>query len=146
MFLFLFTCSIDHPTVCREAHVVFKPGKNRDGYFDSEVLIAQVNCAIDIFECKTNSLAQGLFLFNNAPSHMKRASDAISATKMVKSASHCFFLYLLLSNCLIGVPQDPKHSWTHHPKGPCMHNGINPLTISRMTTPIFRGGSRVWNA
>jgi hypothetical protein len=69
---------------------VFKPGKNCDGYFDLTELIKQVDCAIDIFEGKANGLAQGLFLFDNAPSHLKRAADAISATKMVKSAS-CFF-------------------------------------------------------
>jgi hypothetical protein len=70
---------------------MFKPGKNRDGYFDAEQLIAQVDRAIDIFEGKTNGLAQGLFVFDNAPSHLKRAGDAISAKKMVKSASFFFF-------------------------------------------------------
>lgn len=65
---------------------MFKPGKNRDGYFDAEDLIAQVNRTIDIFEAKTNGLVQGLFMFDNAPSHQKRADDAISARKMVKSA------------------------------------------------------------
>jgi hypothetical protein len=64
---------------------VFKPGKNRDGYFDSSELIVQVDRAIDIFEGKANGRAIGLFLFDNAPSHLKRAADAISATKMVKS-------------------------------------------------------------
>ena len=100
---FFFACSINHPTVCRGAHVMFKPGKNHDGYFDLEVLVTQIDYVINIFERKTNSLAQGLFLFDNAHSHMKHASNAISATKMVKSAS-LFFLYLLLSNCLISVP------------------------------------------
>lgn len=70
---------------------MFKPGKNRDGYFDAEELIAQVDCAIDIFEGKANGLALGLFLFDNAPSHQKRAADAISARKMVKSAFFLFF-------------------------------------------------------
>ena len=64
---------------------MFKPGKNCDGYFGTVQLLAQVDRAIDIFERKTNGLAQGLFLFNNAPSHQKHADDAISATKMVKS-------------------------------------------------------------
>jgi hypothetical protein len=74
----------------REARIVFKPGKNRDGYFDSKELIAQVDRAIEIFEAK-DGLAQGLFMFDNAPSHLKRAEDAISATKMVKSAYFFFF-------------------------------------------------------
>lgn len=26
------------------------------------------------------------------------------------------------------VPRDPKHLWTHHPNGPRMRDGINPLT------------------
>ena len=81
---------------------MFKPGKNRDGYFGAVQLLAQVDRAIDIFESKTNGLAQGLFLFDNAPSHQKRADDAISATKMVKSMSH-FFLSISLFY-LIDVP------------------------------------------
>jgi hypothetical protein len=75
---------------------VFKPGKNHDGYFDSKMLIAQVNRTIDIFEDKTNDHSQGLFMFDNAPSHLKRASDAISATKMVKSMYDRFlFIYFI---------------------------------------------------
>jgi hypothetical protein len=80
---------------------VFKPGKNRDGYFNSTELITQVDRAIDIFEGKANGLTQGLFLFDNAPSHLKRAADAISATKMVKSVSFIFYLGVILSyQCL----------------------------------------------
>src|SRR6266852_1849033 len=37
-------------------------------------LIAQVNRTIEIFEAK-DGLAQGLFMFNNAPSHLKHAED-----------------------------------------------------------------------
>jgi hypothetical protein len=70
---------------CREARILFRAGKNRDGYFSSEDLLAQVDRAIDIFEAKTKGFAVGLFLFDNAPSHRKRAADALSARKMVKS-------------------------------------------------------------
>ncbi len=79
---------------------MFKPGKNCDGFFDVTELIAQVDCVINIFKGKTNGLAQGLFMFNNAPSHLKHADDAISATKMVKSALFILFLNLF---CLINV-------------------------------------------
>jgi hypothetical protein len=58
--------------------------------------MAQVDRAINIFEGKANN-AQGLFMFDNAPSHLKRAADAISATKMVKSASCHFYCYFVLS-------------------------------------------------
>jgi hypothetical protein len=69
-----------------EAHIFFKPGKNRDGYFTALEFLAQVNHAIDIFKEKTKGNAQGLFLFDNAPSHQKRAPNAVSACKMGKCA------------------------------------------------------------
>jgi hypothetical protein len=70
-----------------EARIFFKPGKSRDGWFSASDLLAQVDNVIDIFEGVTKGMAQGLFLFNNAPGHQKRADDAISARKMVKGAS-----------------------------------------------------------
>lgn len=54
-----------------EAHILFKAGKNCDGYFTGEDLIHQVDHAIDILEGKTYGFAQELFLFENAPSHQK---------------------------------------------------------------------------
>jgi hypothetical protein len=103
---------------------MFKPGKNRDRFFDAKELITRVDHAIDIFVCKTNSLAQALFMFDNVPSHQKHATDAISATKIVKSVSYFIFLNLLV----LSISQDLKHHWVHHPGGPHMCNGINPLT------------------
>jgi hypothetical protein len=43
-----------------------------------------VDNSIDIFKGLTKGMAQGLFLFNNAPGHQKRADDALSAQRMVK--------------------------------------------------------------
>ena len=74
-----------------EARIVFKPGKLRDGWFSASDLLDQVDNAIDIFEGITKGWAQGLFLFDNAPSHQKRADDAISARRMPK----CSFFFLL---------------------------------------------------
>ena len=59
-------------------HLFFKAGKAQDGYFDNDDLVLEVDKAIDIFEGKTNGFATGLFLFDNAPSHQKRAQDALS--------------------------------------------------------------------
>ena len=73
---------------------MFKPGKNWDSYFDAKELISQVNHMINIFESNTNGLTQGLFLFDNAPSHLKCASDAISARKMVNVRSSILFSIL----------------------------------------------------
>ena len=82
-----------------EARVIFKAGKNRDGWFAAEDLLKQVDHAINIFEGKTDGRATGLFLFDNAPSHQKRAPDALSAQKMIKG---------------------PKAGWMHHKDGPKM--------------------------
>lgn len=45
------------------------------------MLISQVQKTITIFE-KKYPLAQGLFIFDNAPSHMKRPDDALNADRM----------------------------------------------------------------
>ncbi|KAJ3521969.1 hypothetical protein NMY22_g12088 [Coprinellus aureogranulatus] len=70
-----------------DPRVIFRAGKNRDGWFSSEDLLEQVDRAIDAFEGKTNGRAQALFMFDNAPSHQKRAADALSARYMPKGPS-----------------------------------------------------------
>ena len=73
-----------------EAWILFQAGKNRDGWFSADDLLAQVDHAMDIFGGLTGGYAQGLFLFDNTPSHQKCAENALSAQKMVKGA--CFFI------------------------------------------------------
>jgi len=60
----------------------------------------QVTHAIDIFKAKTNGLAQGLFVFNNAPGHMKCALDGVTAKGMVKGVSQSFCFFVCLNVCL----------------------------------------------
>jgi hypothetical protein len=60
-------------------------------------MLVEVERAIDIFEWKTHKWATGLFLFDSAPSHQKRAADALSARKM---------------------PKQPSPGWTYHKDGP----------------------------
>ncbi|KAG8915216.1 hypothetical protein FRC01_003742 [Tulasnella sp. 417] len=71
----------------REARVIFKAGKNRDGYFDNDNVLESTRNAIDIFETHhpPESGVKALFLFDNAKTHSKRADDALSARKMPKS-------------------------------------------------------------
>jgi hypothetical protein len=57
---------------------------------------------IDIFEVKTNHTMTALFLYDNAPGHLKRAPDGLSARKIVKN---------------------PHPTWTPYPNGPKMQNG-----------------------
>ena len=51
------------------------------GYFTNDMLIVQVHKAIDIFESKYPE-AQGIFIFDNAPSNMKKPEDALNAERM----------------------------------------------------------------
>jgi len=68
----------------QEAWVVFKAGKNRDGYFDCADLCAQTEKAIELFEDNFPGTAMAAFGFDNAPGHQKQADDALSACHMPK--------------------------------------------------------------
>lgn len=52
-----------------------------EGYFTNDMLLVQVNDTIDIFEMKYPE-TQGMFIFDNAPSHMKKPEDALNPEKM----------------------------------------------------------------
>lgn len=71
------------PDGTERARVLFKPGKNRDGYFDCEDIIDQVGTAMDIIQ-KHFPHEDHIFIFDNATTHTKRADDALSARKMPK--------------------------------------------------------------
>jgi hypothetical protein len=86
-------------------------------------LLKQVDQVVDIFEGWTNGNAQGLFLFNNVPSHQKWAADAISAHKMPKCVS---FLFPESTGGSDLQQTDPRKHWTHEPNGPCMHSSKLP--------------------
>ena len=52
-----------------------------EGYFNNDMLLEQVERALTIFEAKYPQ-AQGMFIFDNAPSHMKCSDDALNPEKM----------------------------------------------------------------
>ncbi|KIJ53233.1 hypothetical protein M422DRAFT_242361 [Sphaerobolus stellatus SS14] len=87
----------------KEARILFKAGKSRDGYFNCEDLCQQIEVAIELFEDNFPGTAIAAFGFDNAPGHQKRADDALSAHYM---------------------PKFPK-KWTGK-KGVKMRNGILP--------------------
>jgi hypothetical protein len=66
------------------ARVVFGPGKNRDGYFSNEEILAQLAKAMDILERDYRDEIH-VFVFDNTTMHLKRAKDAISARQMPKN-------------------------------------------------------------
>ena len=53
----------------------------KDGYFDNDEFVNQVFKAVDIFNAKYPN-AQGLFIFDNAPSHCNLPNDALNVSKM----------------------------------------------------------------
>jgi hypothetical protein len=73
----------DHgPGVERKtAAVVFKAGKNRDGYFQNSDIIKQATIAMDILD-EDYPNENHVFAYDNAKTHTARAPDALSAKKM----------------------------------------------------------------
>ncbi len=67
----------------RAARVIWKPGKNHDGYFTSDEFLAHVNASMDILESDYPNMIH-LLIFDNVPNHLKRPKDALSARKMPK--------------------------------------------------------------
>ena len=65
--------TVDHQFFYRtqEARIIFKAGKNRDGYFDCANLCKQTERAIELFEDNFPGTAVAAFGFNNAPGHQK---------------------------------------------------------------------------
>ncbi|KIJ52407.1 hypothetical protein M422DRAFT_156698 [Sphaerobolus stellatus SS14] len=71
-----------------EVRIIFKAGKNRDGYFGNEDLVKQTKHAIKLFKDNFGSTAIAAFAFDNATTHQKRADDALSARHMPKFPKH----------------------------------------------------------
>ncbi|KIM60193.1 hypothetical protein SCLCIDRAFT_16384 [Scleroderma citrinum Foug A] len=68
------------------AHVLFKAGKTRDGYFTNDDIVAQTGRAMDVLS-KHYTNEDHVFIFDNAKTHLKRANDALLACKMPKFPS-----------------------------------------------------------
>jgi hypothetical protein len=91
-----------------EARVLFKAGKGREGYFTNEDIMKQTERAMDIL---TNHYPNEdhILVFDNAPTHLKRADSALSARKMPKGISkpdHNFGVEV----AVVGVDGKPVHS------------------------------------
>ena len=74
------------PDGTESARVLLRPGAHRDGYFTHDDVIAQVTKAMDILT-KYYPHDNHIFVFDNAPTHVKRATDAISARNMPVNTS-----------------------------------------------------------
>jgi hypothetical protein len=74
------------PDGTQEARVLFKAGKNRERYFTSEDVLEQVEKAIGILK-KHYPGDDHVLIYDNATTHLKRASGALSACCMPKFTS-----------------------------------------------------------
>lgn len=72
-------------------HVLFKAGKERDGYFGNEDIRKQTAVTMEICK-KWYPNEDHIFIFDNAKTHTKRAEDAQSALHMPKGPSQVFGL------------------------------------------------------
>ncbi|KAG5219355.1 hypothetical protein IMY05_C4944000200 [Salix suchowensis] len=62
------------------------PGKNHDGYFDSDDILDQVREVMDILE-EFYPEYQHVLVYDNAMTHLKRPDGSLSALKMLKNPS-----------------------------------------------------------
>ena len=65
------------------ARKVLRAGKNRDGYFTNEGVVEQLRNAIELVHREYPDQTH-VFVYDNAPSHMKRPVGAVSAVAMTK--------------------------------------------------------------
>jgi hypothetical protein len=81
--------SADYGFLCscngkESAHMIFKPGKNCNGYFTKEEIIEQAEKAMEIL-ARDYPVEDHIFIYDNAMTHLKCADDALSAWKMPKN-------------------------------------------------------------
>jgi hypothetical protein len=63
--------------------ILFKAGKQREGYFTNSDILAHASAAMNILD-KDYANEEHVLVFDNATTHLKREEDALSATKMPK--------------------------------------------------------------
>ncbi|KIL54686.1 hypothetical protein M378DRAFT_1052139 [Amanita muscaria Koide BX008] len=66
------------------ARVIFRPGKNHEGYFTNEDILAQVEKAMAILT-KFYPDEDHYFIYDNASTHLSRAGNALSSIRMPKN-------------------------------------------------------------
>ncbi|KAJ3553043.1 hypothetical protein NP233_g12736 [Leucocoprinus birnbaumii] len=81
---------LESPDGKETAKAIFKAGKNCDGYFTNQEILAHVKKAMDILD-KYYPHDKYVFVFDNVTTHKKRLPTAPSATRMPKGPSANFW-------------------------------------------------------
>src|SRR5882762_9154222 len=76
---------LQSPDGKEEARVLFKAGKNREGYFTADDILKQAEKAIDILQ-KHYQDQDHVLVYDNVSTHQKRPDGSLSARKMPKFA------------------------------------------------------------
>ncbi|KAI5823132.1 hypothetical protein K523DRAFT_287165 [Schizophyllum commune Tattone D] len=79
------------PDAGKSAQVLFRAGKNRDGWFDNDDILKQAHCAMDILQEHFPD-EDHILIYDNATTHRKRPTASLSALGMTKSPSANFFV------------------------------------------------------
>jgi hypothetical protein len=74
---------LQSPDGVQKAWVIFKAGKNCEGYFTNEDILKQASSAMDILQ-QHHADEDHVLVFDNATTHLKRADDTLSARHMPK--------------------------------------------------------------
>ncbi|KZT66821.1 hypothetical protein DAEQUDRAFT_674282 [Daedalea quercina L-15889] len=69
------------PDGTESAWVLFRAGKNQDGYFTNQEIVDHATLAMDILE-RHYPNERHILIFDNATTHLKRRDDALSAHRM----------------------------------------------------------------
>jgi len=123
------------------ARVLFKAGKNRDGYFTNENILEQTQIAMEI--AKTYYPTDNhLFIFDNATTHLKRPPTAISARKMTKNPSTTFGIEVtVIENGKIKYAPDGKPQKNKLPMPPGKFSDGEPHDF--YNNGVFKGMTRI---
>lgn len=70
--------------IIEDACVIIYPGSNRDPWWDTQQLLAQIQSAIQIFD-KAHPECQALFIFDQSSAHASLPPDTLKAFEMNKS-------------------------------------------------------------
>jgi len=154
------------PDGSMQARKILRPGKNRDGYFTNEDIIAQAKQAAIIVKQQWPNIRH-VFIYDNASTHAKRPDGALSARKMPKYTSKRGQNWLVERNKIHPITRQPmRHSdglfvkeripmddtinpcmgqrqalyySADHPRSPSLFKGMAQLLIERGFDPqLFR--------
>ena len=124
------------------ARVLFKAGKNRDGYFTNENILEQTQLAMEITK-KYYPDDEHVFIFDNATTHLKRPPTAISARKMTKNPSTTFGVEItVIENGKIRYAPDGKPEKKKIPMSPGKFADGTPHNFYN-EDGVFKGMTRI---